>query len=43
MTLYNNYPNNVYEVAARKQIDKIIPSRMNYARRLYSSGYYSDA
>jgi len=43
MTLYNNYPNNVYEVATRKQIEKIVPSRLDYARRLYSSGYYSDA
>lgn len=41
--LYNNYPNNVYEVAARKQIAKIVPSRMDYARRLYTAGYYSDA
>ena len=43
MTLYNNYPNNVYEVATRKQIEKIVPFRLDYARRLYSSGYYSDA
>ena len=43
MTLYNNYPNNVYEVATRKQIEKIVPSRLDYAQRLYSSGYYSDA
>jgi hypothetical protein len=30
-------------VATRKQIEKIVPFRLDYARRLYSSGYYSDA
>ncbi|MFO8144804.1 MAG: hypothetical protein R6T89_03655 [Candidatus Syntrophosphaera sp.] len=42
MTLYDTYPNNVYEVAARKQIMRIIPDKVEYARRLYSSGYHTE-
>ncbi len=42
MELYDGYPNNVYEVAARKQILRIVPAKVDYARRLYSTGYYSD-
>jgi tetratricopeptide (TPR) repeat protein len=41
--LFDGYPNNVWEVAARKQVLRIIPGRIDYARRLTSSGYYSDA
>ena len=37
MTLYNNYPNNVYEVAARKQIDRIIPSRTIWCKIFFNS------
>ena len=43
MDLYDNYPNNAFEVAARKQILRIIPAKVDYARRLYGSGYYSEA
>jgi Tfp pilus assembly protein PilF len=42
MLLYDNYPNNVYEVAARKQILRIIPGKVDYARQLYATGYYSE-
>ncbi|MCB5285960.1 MAG: hypothetical protein LHW45_10290 [Candidatus Cloacimonetes bacterium] len=42
MDLYDNYPNNAFEVAARKQILRIIPAKVDYARRLYGSGYYSE-
>lgn len=42
MDLYDAHPNNVYEVAARKQIQRIIPAKIDYARKLYNSGYYSD-
>ncbi len=42
MDLYDSYPNNVNEVAARKQILRIIPAKVEYARRLYETGYYSD-
>ena len=42
MKLFDGYPNNVYEVAARKQILRIVPNMIDYARRLYTTGYYSD-
>ncbi len=42
MWLFDSYPNNSYELAARKQIMRIIPGRVEYARRLYNTGYYSE-
>lgn len=42
MDLYDGYPNNVYELAARKQIIRIIPAKVDYVRRLINTGYYSD-
>lgn len=42
MTLYENYPNNSFELVARKQVLRFIPNKVEYARRLYSSGYYSE-
>ncbi len=43
MYLYDTYPNNVFEVAARKQIMRIIEDKADYARRLYTSGYHTEA
>lgn len=42
MYLYDTYPNNVYELVARKQIMRIIPDKVDYARRLYTTGYYTE-
>lgn len=42
MTLYDGYPNNSFEVVARKQIMRIIPRKIEYARQLYTTGYYNE-
>jgi len=42
MDLFDNYPNNAFEVAARKQILRIIPAKVDQARQLYNTGYYSE-
>ncbi len=43
MSLFDGYPSNPHEVAARKLIQRIVPARVEHAKRLYGSGYYSDA
>jgi len=43
MTLFDGYPNNPHEVAARTLVQRIVPARVDHAKRLYASGYYSDA
>ncbi|HOC95183.1 MAG TPA: hypothetical protein PKH21_04145 [Candidatus Cloacimonadota bacterium] len=40
--LYDRYPNNSYELVARKQIMRIVPNKVEYARQLYSTGYYNE-
>ncbi len=42
MHLFDNYPNNSYEVVSRKQVLRFVPNKVAYAKRLYSSGYYSE-
>ncbi|MCK9310527.1 MAG: hypothetical protein PHY48_07385 [Candidatus Cloacimonetes bacterium] len=43
MELYDDYPNNSYEIQARSYILKFIPNKMEYAELLASKEYYSDA
>lgn len=40
MDLYDNYPNNPYKIAASRQIQRIVPNKVEYARKLYTTGYY---
>ncbi|MBW6513547.1 MAG: hypothetical protein K0B87_02195 [Candidatus Syntrophosphaera sp.] len=42
MALFDGYPNNVWEVAARKLVMRIVPAKVEYARQLYTTGYYSE-
>lgn len=42
MMLYDRYPNNSHELVARKQIMRIVPNKVGYARQLYSTGYYNE-
>lgn len=43
ISLFDGYPNNPHEVAARKLVQRIVPARVEHAKRLYGTGYYSDA
>lgn len=42
MQLYDNYPNNPHEVTSRKQILRLIPGKIDYARRLTETGYSTE-
>jgi tetratricopeptide (TPR) repeat protein len=42
MMLYDTYPNNAQELSARKQIMRVVPAKIEYARRLVETGYYSE-
>jgi tetratricopeptide (TPR) repeat protein len=42
MFLYDNHPNNSFEVVTRKQVMRFVPNKVAYAERLYTSGYYSE-
>ncbi|HNQ43075.1 MAG TPA: hypothetical protein PKI59_01530 [Candidatus Cloacimonadota bacterium] len=41
--LYDNYPNNSYEISARSYIMQFIRTKIDYARRLIDGNYYTDA
>ena len=43
MQLYDNYPNNPYEVLARNYVIRFIPGKLDYAAILNEQGYYTDA
>lgn len=42
-TLYDNYPNNAYEIEARYYVRQFIDFKIEYARILLEEGYYEDA
>lgn len=41
--LYDNYPNNPYEIQARYIVMQFIDTRIDYARRLLEQDYYDEA
>ena len=43
MDLFDNYPNDSYEVAARKSMERIVPNKKAYGQRLAQAGYYNEA
>lgn len=43
MGLFDNYPNNPYEIQARNYVLRFIPGKIEYARVLNEQGYYPDA
>jgi len=43
MELFDNYPGNTYEVAARKTMERITPNKISYGRRLAEAGYFNEA
>ncbi|HPN40247.1 MAG TPA: hypothetical protein PKX36_01840 [Candidatus Cloacimonadota bacterium] len=43
MNLFDTYPGNSYEVAARKSMERIVPNKVAYGRRLADAGYFNEA
>lgn len=43
MKLFDEYPNNPYEIQARNYVLKFVPAKIEYARVLSNQEYYSDA
>ncbi len=43
MDLFDRYPNDSYEVAARKSMERIVPNKKAYGQRLAQAGYYNEA
>lgn len=43
MDLFDSHPNDSYEVAARKSMERIVPNKKAYGQRLAQSGYYNEA
>ncbi|MDZ4181524.1 MAG: hypothetical protein U1B83_01510 [Candidatus Cloacimonadaceae bacterium] len=41
-TLFDDHPNNSFEVNARKFMVRIVPNRISYARKLFNTGYFSE-
>lgn len=41
--LYDNFPNNAYEISARTYIMQFIRTKIDYAQRLIDGDYYTDA
>jgi len=42
-TLYDSYPNNVYEIQARYYVRQFIDSKIDYAEMLLQEGYFEDS
>ena len=43
MDLFDGHPNDSYEVAARKSMERIVPGKKAYGQRLAQSGYFNEA
>lgn len=43
MMLFDDHPNDSYEVAARKSMERIVPNKKAYGQRLTQDGYYNEA
>lgn len=43
MRLFDQFPNNPFEIQARNYVLQFIPGKLEYARVLETQGYYSDA
>ncbi len=43
MDLYDGHPNDSYEVAARKSMERIVPNKKAYGQRLAQGGYFNEA
>lgn len=43
MRLFDEFPNNPYEIQARNYVTKFIPGKLEYARVLANQAYYADA
>jgi len=43
MSLYDDYPNNPFEIEARSYVQQFIPGKLQYAALLNKQGYYADA
>ncbi|MBP7194515.1 MAG: hypothetical protein KBA79_01685 [Candidatus Cloacimonetes bacterium] len=43
MNLFDTYPGNSYEVAARKSMERIVPNKIAYGERLANAGYFNEA
>ena len=43
MNLFDTFPGNTYEVAARKSMERIVPNKIAYGQRLADSGFFNEA